>query len=899
MEALTSELDVQLKLLMFTQGKTKGIVEKANTEGIERHRDALRAIVKRIESVKTQIEQAKLESGVQVDELAKWIAGVETQQATVDEEITYLSQTLVQINYKASLEAKKCEEELAERDRDKQLQFERAQLEQKLEFEKKMEEARKSNMGQVAASPAPMKSAKLPKLVITKFSGELTDWPRFWNQFEAEIDGIEVAAVTKFSYLKELVGPKVKTAIDGVPFTTEGYQRAKNILKSKYGQMSEIVNAYVQNIMALPVITGSHPRKIHEFYEKLLFNVQSLETLGKLTEINGYVRMSIDKLQGIRGDLVRTDDNWREWGFPKFVEALRKWTERNPIPAEREPPEKLPDRKKPHFPRNRSFQAQQKEERVRGCVYCEKPDHKSVNCKTVASVDERKRVLSNKHLCFNCTGTRHKTVDCRCRVVCAVCQKKHHTSICDRLGEQLMTATSAGKTAVIHPVVVVKVQGVRCRALLDTGAGSSYASAALLKLLKVRPYQREVRQIEMMLGAVTKQVEIFQVQVSSTSGDFCLDTEVTKVDKNQLISLENPRYEQCLAKYVHLKGIEMEDKDSKDIMPVHLILGASDYAKIKTETVPRVGALGEPIGEKTKLDWTIMSPGKDVDLTPMVFTQTSHIDYDNLCKLDVLGLADTSTGYQAEVYAEFKEQLTQDAEGWYETRLPWRGNHPPLPSNEVGSLRRLGNLVRRLRSQGTIERYDQVIQDQIEAGIVERVSGPVTGSREFNIPHKPVVRESAETTKLRVVYDASARAHSGVPSLNECLNPGPPLQNQLWSVLVRARIHPVVIAGDLKQAFLQVRIREIDRDALRFHWLKDVNSQTVEALRFTRALFGLTCSPFILGGVVQHLLESCREKYPEIVREIGKSLYVDYLISGGPTQAKAETIKSASVEIFA
>ena len=86
---------------------------------------------------------------------------------------------------------------------------------------------------------------------------------------------------------------------------------------------------------------------------------------------------------------------------------------------------------------------------------------------------------------------------------------------------------------------------------------------------------------------------------------------------------------------------------------------------------------------------------------------------------------------------------------------------------------------------------------------------------------------------------------------------------------------------------------------LRFHWLKDLNSQTVEALRFTRALFGLTCSPFLLGGVIQHLLESCREKYPEIVREIEKSLYVDDLISGVPTRAKAETIKSASMEIFA
>ena len=112
---------------------------------------------------------------------------------------------------------------------------------------------------------------------------------------------------------------------------------------------------------------------------------------------------------------------------------------------------------------------------------------------------------------------------------------------------------------------------------------------------------RSTPKLFLILEAVTKQVEIFQVQVSSISGDFCLNTEVTKVDKNQLLSLENPRYEQCLAKYSHLKGIEKEDKDSKDILPVHLILGASDYTKIKTETAPRVRALGEPIGDKTKL----------------------------------------------------------------------------------------------------------------------------------------------------------------------------------------------------------------------------------------------------------------------------------------------------------
>lgn len=103
----------------------------------------------------------------------------------------------------------------------------------------------------------------------------------------------------------------------------------------------------------------------------------------------------------------------------------------------------------------------------------------------------------------------------------------------------------------------------------------------------------------------------------------------------------------------------------------------------------------------------------------MFLTQTSTVDYVNLCRLDVLGLADCATGDQDKVYSEFKEQLRRDEEGWYETRLPWRGNYPPLPSNEAGSLRRLTGLVKKLRSQGMIERYDQVIQEQIKTRIVE------------------------------------------------------------------------------------------------------------------------------------------------------------------------------------
>ena len=152
-------------------------------------------------------------------------------------------------------------------------------------------------------------------MFLTKFNGTRLDWFRFWNQFESDIEKSELAPVLKFSYLIGLVSPKVRSLIDGLPFTTEGYTKAKNILVKKYGKHSEVANAHVQNIMSLPHINNSNPYKIHEFSEKLLSNVQALETMGKLKEINGYVRLTLDKLQGVRADLVRIEDDLQDWNF--------------------------------------------------------------------------------------------------------------------------------------------------------------------------------------------------------------------------------------------------------------------------------------------------------------------------------------------------------------------------------------------------------------------------------------------------------------------------------------------------------------------------------------------------------------------------------------------------------
>ena len=140
----------------------------------------------------------------------------------------------------------------------------------------------------------------------------------------------------------------------------------------------------------------------------------------------------------------------------------------------------------------------------------------------------------------------------------------------------------------IYPVVIVKVEGIKCRALLDTGTGSSYASSTLLQLIKKKPIRQDYKRIEMMMQSTTRVMDIYNLQITDLGDHFSLNSEVSKVDRQVLLTLANPEYEKVLEKYSHLKGVKMNEEDKKTKLPVHMILGASDYARIKTSANARL-----------------------------------------------------------------------------------------------------------------------------------------------------------------------------------------------------------------------------------------------------------------------------------------------------------------------
>ena len=104
------------------------------------------------------------------------------------------------------------------------------------------------------------------------------------------------------------------------------------------------------------------------------------------------------------------------------------------------------------------------------------------------------------------------------------------------------------------------------------------------------------------------------------------------------------------------------------------------------------------------------------------------------------------------------------------------------------------------------------------------------------MPHRPVIREGAMSKIVRMVFDASAKPSPEEMSINECMNPGPPTQPLLWDILIRSRLAPVCLVGDVEKGFLQLELDEADRDAFRF--IYKTKDGPERHYRFCRVPFG-------------------------------------------------------------
>ena len=393
------------------------------------------------------------------------------------------------------------------------------------------------------------------------------------------------------------------------------------------------------------------------------------------------------------------------------------------------------------------------------------------------------------------------------------------------------------------------------------------------------------------------------VGVGKANGN-SFSTEFAELDLYMLTSVPNAHPEKQRQRFAHLEGIWFSDVSQEDNLPIHAILGVRDYAYIRTGNMIK-GNDNELMAEETILGWTLLGAIQDQQtneqhsVANLMIEQprSVHNEFRQLYDLDVLGIKDSG----GDVFEEFKDSISRDEEGRYSVKLPWKKGNFFLPRNkQMYQARLTGQLKKLKKSPEDLKTYDDVIKQQIKDGIVEPVPDTPDGKHVHYLSHHAVIRREAETTKLRIVYDCSAKERKYDKSMNDCLHIGPPLQPLLYDILIRFRMYPVALLGDIQQAFLQIKVDKEDRDAMRFLWPKDVTREDseIQELRFTRMIFGSGPSLFLLGATIRHHMEQYKLEDPELVDCVRKSLFVDDMACGGASTDEVSRLKQKLIERF-
>ena len=127
------------------------------------------------------------------------------------------------------------------------------------------------------------------------------------------------------------------------------------------------------------------------------------------------------------------------------------------------------------------------------------------------------------------------------------------------------------------------------------------------------------------------------------------------------------------------------------------------------------------------------------------------------------------------------------------------------------------------------------------------------------------------------------------------MHTGPALQPLLWDILVRARMAPCLVIGDIQKAFLQIGLKPQDRDAFRFLFNLDGRE---EHFQLARVLFGAEASPFLLGATLQHHYNQQEDEMTTTLEALRTNTYVDNLMKTGYDEEEFETFKHEATSIL-
>ena len=493
---------------------------------------------------------------------------------------------------------------------------------------------------------------------------------------------------------------------------------------------------------------------------------------------------------------------------------------------------------------------------------------------------------------------------------------------------------------IIMPLYTARDSTYRVRALLDSGAGHSWIAGGILKHVNFTRMPSQRLTIGTLNGSVKRKCELVQVYFRTNTlvpiECFVLDDFIEHImvyGIKKYLKEETILDENTINNIVDPSEVQVDHADLS--LGTALVLSNAAMALICPLQSTRIN-LKE---HRMILEPTIFGLALSGEIPQSLRTNTRVVQAlcitPKLCD-NILVDGNTSTdihselGYEKEVLEDeirflwdktdlgiFSHEVHDDdmiavkrledsmvhlRSGYFEIKLPFNNKLSLLESNRQIAIARTYKQLAEMASKElyrdlTIKAKEELeCQDYIE--LVTQDMIPL--DKVHYLPWRGILKSESETTKLRLVMDASSKRSASHVSLNQCLYQGPNMILNLAHCLIRFMLHQYRCVADIEKAFLRILIAWEDRDVLRFFWPEDPcnpNSPLVE-YRWKAVLFGSISSPFILATVLKRLItENSKSIYTKDALLNG--IYVDNLFHSDNNEQNLVKFFAESREVLA
>lgn len=761
---------------------------------------------------------------------------------------------------------------------------------------------KQSDIPRVTSTPIEC-NVKLPQINIPTFSGNYCNWLDFRDAFRSLIqENQQLNDVQRFYYLRSAIKGDAANVIKSLETTAENYKIAFDLLTQRYQNKKLIVHNHVKSIFDMPSLNKENYAGLRQLLDNTVKHLRSLKALGQPTE--SWDTLIIYILSNKMDPLTR-----RDWETCKYkndipiMEDLENFLKHKCDVLECIDSNKLDNRIQPQklinkdqFRSNRQpYNAYAITAANNSCPYCKKDVHNIYRCNEFIALDvnARENAIKRLHLCINCFRSNHYAVNCKSSG-CKICKMRHnsllhrdHAPQVERENTELSVNHSAhcregNKTQILLATAQIKVFDCNkephpCNVLLDNGSQCNLITENLCKKLGI--YKTNINSSIRGINSTCSNISFkANVTIGSNYTDFQNCIQCLVVPK---ISGKLPTASFIVNRFNIPSELPLADPNFNEPKEIDMLLNSEIFWTILENKSMTLGE-NMPVLHATQLGWLVSG---------RIPINTSIL---NSFMVTLDGRKENAKPFwQSEGITNIKNQLTRDAQdcadvfqnsvirddnGRFIVNIPFKGSTELLGNSREVAIKRFQVLERRLSVNPNLKlQYTKFMEEYEQLGHMQDITNRNDKDGYF-IPHFAVINNASLTTKLRVVFDASARTTSGI-SLNDIQYTGPKIQNDLFPLLIKFRTYDIVFTADVEKMFRQIQINPAQRKFQKILWRSN-SFQPIKTFELNTLTYGMRSSPYVANKILHILSDEYKDVYPNASEILMNSFYMDDLISG-------------------